>query len=104
MKKLLLPIMSSFASVYNKNRSQGLCCLAQCPTSTSHGDGTCTLAGNIRRVDDMQQQPHATIGNPHCLLECLHLVLKSTNVIGAPHWFASLDVKKSLILAVVLRT
>jgi hypothetical protein len=44
------------------------------------------------------------LGNPPFLLECLHLVVKGTNVLGAAHWSASYDVKKSFFLAVVLHT
>jgi hypothetical protein len=47
-----------------------------------------------RHVDDLQQLPHATAdGNPHCLLEFLHPLVKGTEVLGATHLYASVGVK-----------
>ena len=42
------------STTYNKNR------FAQCPPTNSHGNDTYSSM-------TLQQRPHATVGNPHCI-------------------------------------
>jgi hypothetical protein len=57
-----------------------------------------------RLINGLQQRPHATAGNPPCLLECLHLLVKGNRVLGAAHWSASDDMNKLLVLVAALQT